>query len=196
MSEEEKDDKNSSDSSTEDDSPDEGEEASREEEDVKEKDVNSIPYSRFKEVNEEKKALQEKLKKYEEKPKEEKSDKGSDNDVGRIVQINQATKDLESDEIEELQLRADSRYKGDLLKAREDSNFNTWLEAKREKVKRESKTPEPSTKQTPSKKSPKDVTAEDLQNMSDDEKIEYYEAIGQGGVMSKIKKAQKSRENE
>lgn len=189
----EEDEKTSPDSSTEDNSPTEGDETSEQDETAKEQGDKTIPYARFKEVNEEKKTLQEKLKKLEQESSKKKKPKvhvsPEDEDVSKVIEIQRAVKNLEDDEIEELKLRA--KAKGvSLSECRKDENFNVWLKAKRQKVKEQSKDLKPSTKQTSVKKSPKDVKAGDLKDMSTEERKDYFNAIGAGGLSTKRKKAE------
>jgi hypothetical protein len=82
-------------------------------------------------------------------------------DIDSILEVQQATKDLSPEAIEELRLRAKINNKS-LLEARKDENFILWNNAFKEKVARE-KTISPSTKQsvTPKRKSLAEMTLEE-----------------------------------
>ena len=121
-------------------------------------------YARLKKAEEEKKALKEKL-------------STSTSDVDAILEVQQAVKDLDADEIAELKLRAKALGVS-LLEARKDENFVLWKDARRKKVEDEKKTPEPSNKPSITEKPLTEITPQDLRKMSDEEREEYYTKIG------------------
>jgi len=91
-------------------------------------------------------------------------------DVDAIVEVQQATKELDSTEIAELKIRADANGVS-LTEARKDENFVLWQKAYKEKVEKEN-APEPSTKQGDSKQT------KSLSEMGLEEKGEYFAKQG------------------
>lgn len=173
MADEDQDVNKPSDSSDEGNSPQEGDES-----DADQDSDNKVPYSRFKEVNEEKKELQGKLEemKNEISPEEEgesdEEESSSKLDVDTFVEMKEATEGLDADEINQLKSLAEVEEKS-LKEMRENENFKIWLEAKRERSKKDKQTPEPDTRKPPEEKEPEDYTEEDLKGLSNDELLEF-----------------------
>ncbi|MFH1327405.1 MAG: hypothetical protein ABIH76_00925, partial [Candidatus Bathyarchaeota archaeon] len=90
--------------------------------------------------------------------------------IDTILEVQEATKDLTTPEIEELKVRADI-LKTSLSDARKNENFVLWQKAYREKVEKEN-VPLPSTTQgnVSKEKSLKEMTLE--------ERTKYFEKIG------------------
>lgn len=111
-----------------------------------------------------------------ERPKDSKPT-GKPNDIDAILEVQQATKGLEANEIAELKLRAEAK-KVSLLEAREDENFVLWQTAYQKKAEDNKKTPSASNKVSVSEKPVGDITAEDIAKMNEEEKDEYWIKTG------------------
>ena len=120
-----------------------------------------------KELEQELEETKKKLPKKEE-PSEE------DDEIDHIIEVTSATEGLERKEISHLKLVANAKDVS-LSEARDDDDFNIWLEAKRKKVERDKQTPEPDSRQPSEEKTYADWTQEDLHNASDDERIKYLD---------------------
>jgi len=98
-------------------------------------------------------------------------------DIDAILEVQQATEGLSSDEISELKFR--SMAKGvSLSEARKDENFALWRTAYKAKVENDKKTPEASNRPSISKKPLTDITPQDIADMTDEEKDEYWIKTG------------------
>ena len=97
-----------------------------------------------------------------------------DSDIDRIMDITQATKDLDKDDITQLKKVA-SADDIPLSEARESELFRGYLKIKEEKVAKDKETPEPDSRKAPENKGFSEYTQEDLENLSTDELFEYVQ---------------------
>jgi len=98
-------------------------------------------------------------------------------DIDAILEITEATKGLESEEIAELKVRAIAVGKS-LSDARNDENFILWQKAYKGKVEEEKLKLEPSTKVSLSEKSIGNITTSDLSSMPEDKRRETLIKMG------------------
>lgn len=108
-------------------------------------------YARMKEAEEQAK-----------KAKELAKSKRPVSDIDAILEVQEATKNLDHDEVAELKVRAVAKNIS-LSDARNDENFILWQKAYSEKVAKEKKTPEPSSAFATGK------STKDIKKMSDEE---------------------------
>jgi len=120
------------------------------EEATKEEDKSSDLEAKNRQLYERAKKAEEKLKTLEKTGKVNKEKSTGEPDLDYILEVQSATKGLDTEEVDELRLRA--KAKGiSLSEARKDENFVLWQNAKKEKVAK-AKALNPSTQQTEVKK--------------------------------------------
>lgn len=159
--------------------PDEGEETPKN--DSLEKENKSLR-ARMEHHKNKQKEFEERAKELEKKLEQMGGDSSSQSDgplsdVDKFVEMKRATEGLNSDEIEELKKRAKADNTS-LAEARENENFELWLEAKRQKVAQESKVPKPSTKQSLEGKSLSEIDVSELKNLDPEDRARVLEEKG------------------
>lgn len=130
-------------------------------------------FERAKKAEEAEKLLKQKLKDAVKEPEEEpKKEEPTQKGMGldEILDVQEAIKDLNGEEIAELRLRAKARGVS-LSQARKDETFNLTLEAMRAKVAKDNNIPNPSN---PSgAKGRIEKSFQDIKNMSEEEYREF-----------------------
>ena len=102
---------------------------------------------------------------------------GSQNPM-EVVKLAKALEGFNEDEVEFITRNASDTSIGGIIGATKDEWVKTAIDAKREKVEIENQIPEPTTKQTISKKAIEDITADDLEKMSIEDKEKYLKKVG------------------
>jgi len=112
------------------------------------------------------------------KLKETKSNIPASQNPMEVVRLAKALEGYSEEEVEFITRNASEKSIDGIVSATKDEWVKTAIQAKREKVANESKTPEPSTKQGVSKKPIDKITPEDITNMTQKEKTDYFIKIG------------------